>query len=112
MTLEERLRALYDILPDGGGVFLDRPALGGLLGLATVASEERRSRDLTTDEMAELFKKSRGTILRWLHEGVFGDEGEGWYRLGRRYYIRPLADSSLLPRRRSSESLLRLPRKG
>ncbi len=38
-----------------------------------------------------MYDVNAGTVLAWLHQGRLGGEGEGWYKLGRRYFIRPVA---------------------
>ena len=110
MNAEQRLRAMYDALPPGGAVVLKRSAIGDILGLEE-PEVEPRSRDHTTDEVAELFGVARCTVLAWLHQGRFGDEGIGWYRLGKRYYIRPSVLENLAVHRGASiREGLRLPR--
>ena len=84
-SIEERLEALFDALPSGGAVLLERAAIGEILGLAV--AEPESGRDLTTDEVAEVFGVKPGTVLDWLHQRRFGNEGVGWYKLGRRYYV-------------------------
>lgn len=86
---ERRLKALYDTLPDGARVSFDRAAIGSMLGLEESRLEP--AGDLTTNAASDMFGVKPGTILEWLHAGRFGGEGTGWYRLGKRYYIRPSA---------------------
>jgi excisionase family DNA binding protein len=82
--------------PPGGAVLLQRETIGQILGLA-VPEAVRPLRDLTTDEVAEIFGIKPCTVLDWLHRGQFGAEGVGWYRMGRRYFIRRDAISNPLP---------------
>jgi len=109
MNLEQRLRAWHETLPDEGGIVLSRDAIGSLLGVEP-SSAEGREQDLTTEEMADRYRVTPGTILRWLHTGYFGRVGEGWYRLGRRYYIRQAPGALPSHRGRSAGTDLRLPR--
>ena len=110
--LRERLRALCDALPSDGAVTLTKSALLEILGLNEEAdAATAQQRDMTTDEVADTYGVTLGTVLRWIHTGRLGKEGEGWYRLGKRYYIRPetLVRGSD-PERRGKGSL-RLPRR-
>ena len=68
------------------------------------------SRDLTTDEIAGIFDVTAGTVLDWLHQGRFGAEGGGWYRLGKRYYFRRGALTSLDGQRAAATTRFELPR--
>jgi hypothetical protein len=56
--------------------------------LAPSSDREKARVGLTTDELADVFQVHPCTILDWLHRGHFGAEGAGWYKLGRRYYVR------------------------
>lgn len=40
--------------------------------------DETRKRPYKTGELARLFEVSQKTIIRWVEEGRFGDEGKGW----------------------------------
>ena len=92
-SVEERLKALFDALPPGGAVLLQRRSIGEMLGVS--ASETESSSDLTTEEVAEIFGVKPGTVLDWLHRHRFGEEGIGWYKLGRRYYVQRSALENL-----------------
>ena len=109
--LRKRLQDLHDGLPEDGTVALTRSALAELLGLEPeVRAETDHQRDMTTDELANRYGVTAGTVLRWLHCGRLGAEGDGWYRLGKRYFIRPgvVRDSGSKSRRGQSD--FRLPR--
>ncbi len=108
-SVEERLKALFDALPPGGAVLLERAAIGEMLGLAV--SEPESARDLTTDEVAKLFGVQPGTVLDWLHQRRFGDEGVGWYKLGKRYYVlRSTLENLTTHGARDARAPFRLPR--
>ena len=110
MSAEELLRALYDALPEDGGVLLNRSSLGEMLGVSR-PREEQPKRALKTDEVAKVFGVTPGTVLAWLHEGVFGEEGTGWHKLGRRYYVRRSTLSDLGTRKGPGPSVLRINRR-
>jgi hypothetical protein len=111
VSAEELLHALYDALPEGFEITFNRSSLGEMLGLSRPGEEQPR-RDLKTDEVAKVFGVTPGTVLAWLHEGVFGEEGTGWYKLGRRYFIRESAIQAVGKRSRGTNSrTLRLPRR-
>ena len=109
--LRKRLQSLHDGLPEDGRVALTKTALAELLGLEPeVRTDTEHERDMTTDELAARYDVTKGTVLRWLHCGRLGTEGNGWYRLGRRYYIRAskVRDRARPSRQRQAD--LRLPR--
>ena len=110
--LRDRLRSMCDALPSEGAITLTKSALLEILGLNEEAyAAAAQQRDMTTDEVADTYGVTVGTVLRWIHCGRLGKEGEDWYRLGKRYYIRPetLVRGSD-PDRRGKGSL-RLPRR-
>jgi hypothetical protein len=43
-----------------------------------VEFDSRRIRPYKTGELARLFGVDRNTIIRWLGDGRFGEEGTGW----------------------------------
>ncbi len=104
MSIRDRLQAIADNLPANASITLTRSDLVQLLG-GQPGSENGsvvRDRDLKTEEVAAIFDVKPGTVLDWLHRGKFGAEGVGWYKLGRRYFIRRDAvkdpvPSSLMP---------------
>ena len=74
-TLAERLRALAELLPEGGSVTLSRSALLELADGAEATGPSAGSRsslpdvDLTVPEMAELLHRAPSTIRTWLAAG-------------------------------------------
>ena len=110
--LRKRLQNLHDGLPEDGRVALTKPALAELLGLEPeVRAETDPQMDMTTDELANRYGVTAGTVLRWLHCGRLGPEGDGWYRLGKRYYIRPGVVRDRAPSSRRGQADFRLPRR-
>ena len=106
--VRRRLHTLCEALPQGASVTFTRADFLQLLGVEERLPEARR--DLTTNEVAELFEVRPQTVLAWLHEGRFGIEGSGWYRLGRRYYVRRKSLAELGSRQAQVAGALRLRR--
>lgn len=111
-ALTERLQTLYANLPREGAVTLTKADVAELLSLELDAEGGRLpGRDLTTDEIAQIYDVTPGTVLRWIHCGRCGTEGDGWYRLGKRFYVKSGALRETASTRSRKPSVLRLPRK-
>ena len=106
----KRLRELCEVLPPEVAITFTRSSFERLLGIDK-DNPTVTDRDLTTKEVAGLFDVTSQTVLAWLHQGHFGGEGRGWYKLGRRYYVRRLALSDLGTRRGPGPGVLRINRR-
>ncbi|MFC1530672.1 helix-turn-helix domain-containing protein [Gemmatimonadota bacterium] len=67
MKAEQRLRALYDALPESSAVTFSKEDLADLLQLESGATIE--DRDISTIEAGTLLGRSRHTIVRWIKNG-------------------------------------------
>lgn len=79
MTLADRLRALYDALPENGAVTLTRDDLAAWLTDATAPATTAAdaTADLTVGQVAELFGRGASTIRTWCGNGLL----PGAYRM-------------------------------
>jgi excisionase family DNA binding protein len=82
MTLEDRFQKLWESLPRGGEIYLDREAIGSMLGLNESAPSPGSDEefDLTIAEAAACLRQKPSTVRNWCSAGYIRGykRGRSW----------------------------------